>query len=165
MSRPSSTPSTKSSTYHGVVLAAHDVGIAFAAADANDADRRATKAQEDIDALHDEAEKAQDRGAFGRAGLWRKTGVRIGVCAAENGVAYARSGGAALDGAGVARTTVGWGRCWRSDRDRLGLGLGRGRGRVPPLPVGGGGSKEYEGGKRERDRKFGEHGCESCAGS
>lgn len=68
--------STKLNTYNSVVLAAHDVGLAVATADANDADRRAAKPEEDIHTLHNNPEQAQERATGSGVGLEVGNGVR-----------------------------------------------------------------------------------------
>ena len=61
----------------GVVLAANGLGAArVAGADADDGDRRAVEADEDVDALDDDAEQAEEERRSGAAGLW--TGASAG---------------------------------------------------------------------------------------
>lgn len=94
---------TSGSTYHGVVLAAHHVRGARAAPDADDADGRAAQAQDDVEALHDDAEQAEERAAGGRVSLqYREAMSALKFCADAGEPAYALEGVAALDGAGIA---------------------------------------------------------------
>ncbi len=62
--------SAKWDTHIAVVLAAHGLGAAAVAAAADDADGRAVKTPEDIDALHNDPEQAQEKASAGVGGLY-----------------------------------------------------------------------------------------------
>ena len=56
-------------TYNTVVLAAHGLGAAATASDADDGDRRAVKPDEHVHILNDDAEKTQKGSCRGVGGL------------------------------------------------------------------------------------------------
>lgn len=56
-------------TYDVVVLAAHNVGLAVAASDTDDADGRAVEAQDNVEALHNNSEQTQEQATGARVGL------------------------------------------------------------------------------------------------
>ena len=62
-------------TYDVVVLAADGVGVAVTAAHTDDADRRAGQANQDVNALDDNPEQAQEEGSGGVACLLSMTHV------------------------------------------------------------------------------------------
>ena len=64
--------------YEAVVLAAHDVGrAAIAGTDTDDGDGRAGEADEDVHALDDDAEQAEDRSRARVAGLYDEKEVSV----------------------------------------------------------------------------------------
>ncbi len=124
------------SAYEAVVLAADGAGVAGGAAThANDANRRAAEAEQNVQVLHNYSHQTEGGGTRFRAGLsiQKRNYVSIAHWRTSKMHAYRRGGLAALDGCGAAR-----GRISTSDRS------------------GGGDSKDREGKHGEADDR-GEH--------
>lgn len=64
-------------TYDVVVLAAHNVGLAVAASDTDDADGRAVEAQDNVEALHNNPEQTQEQAAGAGVGLQSQPGLDV----------------------------------------------------------------------------------------